>query len=122
MKASIIIILLTSVAAFGQVKKPLISPEVHPNRTATFRINAPNASKVALVGDWMGGEVEPMTRNNQGVWSVTVGPLNPGLAIYMFDVDGLRMVDPINPRVKLRAHTSASLVNVPGAPPQLWRW
>src|SRR6185436_17825045 len=29
--------------------------------------------------------------------------------------------DPVNPRIKLRARTSASLVDVPGNPPELWQ-
>ena len=61
-----------------------------------------------------------MTRDEQGVWSATAGPLEPGLAIYTFTVDGVTTPDPINPRIKLRARTSASLVDVPGRPPELW--
>jgi enterochelin esterase family protein len=47
--------------------------------------------------------------------------LIPGLAIYTFTVDGVTMPDPVNPRIKLRARTSASLVDVPGDPPELWQ-
>jgi enterochelin esterase-like enzyme len=61
-----------------------------------------------------------MTRANDGIWSATVGPLEPGLAIYTFTVDGVTMPDPVNPRIKLRARTSASLVDVPGQPAALW--
>ncbi|MES1180965.1 MAG: alpha/beta hydrolase-fold protein, partial [Verrucomicrobiota bacterium] len=61
-----------------------------------------------------------MTRNDKGVWSATAGPFPPGLAIYTFTVDGVTMPDPVNPRIKLRARTSASMVYVPGDPPELW--
>jgi enterochelin esterase family protein len=61
-----------------------------------------------------------MTRDAQGIWSGTVGPLEPGLAIYTFTIDGVTTPDPVNPRIKLRARTSASLVDVPGNPPELW--
>lgn len=121
MRALLVILFVTLVATSGRAAEPPVSPEVHRDRTATFRIEAPKATQVALVGDWMGGKTEPMKRDDRGVWSLTVGPLNPGLAIYMFDVDGLRIADPVNPRVKLRAHTSASLVDVPGDSPQLWQ-
>jgi len=40
--------------------------------------------------------------------------------IYSYTVDGLAMADPVNPRIKLRANTSASLVEVPGDGKQLW--
>lgn len=122
MRTSIAMPFVTLVAAFAGADEPPVSPEVNPqNRTVTFRINAPQANQVTLAGDWMGGKSEPMTRDDRGVWSISAGPLNPGLAIYQFEVDGLRIPDPVNPRIKLRAETSGSLVDVPGNPPQLWQ-
>jgi len=122
-KASIALLLLTSVAAFAQAPRmdTLVSPDVHPDRRVTFRMRAPKASDVSLFGDWMLPETkQAMTRDEQGVWSATVGPLEPGLAIYAFTVDGVTTPDPVNPRIKLRARTSASLVEVPGSPAELW--
>jgi enterochelin esterase family protein len=46
--------------------------------------------------------------------------LAPGIAIYNFNIDGLAVADPVNPRMKLRARTSASLVEVPGDGTELW--
>src|SRR5580765_8217896 len=123
MKTSISFLLLTSAVAFaqGQRMDPLVSPELHPDRRVTFRVRAPKASEVSLFGDWMiPGTQQAMTRDEQGVWSTTIGPLEPGLAIYTFTVDGVTTPDPVNPRIKLRARTSASLVDVPGHPPELW--
>jgi enterochelin esterase family protein len=37
------------------------------------------------------------------------------LAIYSLSIDGLAIPDPVNPRIKLRARGSGSLVDVPGA-------
>jgi enterochelin esterase-like enzyme len=100
----------------------LASPEVHPDRRVTFRLRAPSASAVTVAGEWTrAGAVpnapEKMTRNAQGVWSITVGPLEPNIYIYVFDVDGMTISDPINPLVKLRARTSASMVEVAGGQP-----
>ena len=64
----------------GQRPAPVVSPEVHPDRTVTFRVRAPNAQKVSVSGEWPGGEKE-MTRGEQGVWSVTVGPLPDWLTV-----------------------------------------
>src|SRR4051794_6261732 len=110
------ILLLLSSQAFGQpAPGGVISPEVHPDRRVTFRVNAPKAADVTLTADWLaGGATEKLTKDARGVWSVTVGPLAPGIAIYNFNIDGLAVADPVNPRVKLRARTSASLVEVPG--------
>jgi enterochelin esterase family protein len=123
MKAFISFLLLASAAAFAQAPRmgSPVSPEVHPDRRVTFRVRAPKASEVSLFGDWMTPNTpQAMTRDEQGVWSTTTGPLESGLAIYTFTVDGVTTPDPVNPRIKLRARTSASLVDVPGRPPELW--
>lgn len=100
----------------------VVSPDVHPDRRVTFRIRAPKASEVSLLGDWMDpNKPESMARDERGLWSITAGPLDPGIAIYNFSVDGLAIPDPVNPRLKIRARTSASLVDVPGDPPELWQ-
>src|SRR4051812_9731316 len=110
-----VLLLLASVTAFAQTPKPdtLLSPEVHPDRQVTFRVRAPRASEVTLLGDWMlPDSKQSMSRDEQGIWSAKVGPLEPGLAIYTFTIDGVTNADPVNPRIKLRARTSASLVDV----------
>jgi enterochelin esterase family protein len=100
----------------------VVSPEVLPDRKVTFRIKAPKASDVTLTGDWLGTTPAPkLTKADDGVWSVTLGPFEPSIYIYSFTVDGVAMADPINPRMKLRASTSASLLEVPGGDaPAFW--
>lgn len=123
MKVFLSVLLLTAALACAQTPRvnTLISPEVQPDRRVTFRVRAPQASAVGLFGDWMlPGTVQSLARDAEGIWSTTVGPLDPGLAIYTFNVDGVTTPDPVNPRIKLRARTSASLVDVPGQPPELW--
>ena len=104
----------------------LVSPEVHADRSVTFRVRAPQASEVTLTGDWMatpeaatGGTIK-MTKDETGVWSLTSSPLEATLHLYFFTVDGMNIADPVNPRIKLRTRTSASLVEVPGDPPPVW--
>lgn len=106
----------------------LVSPEVHPDRTVTFRIRAPQAQAVVLTGDWLatpasstGGQV-PLTKDATGIWSVTTEPLEATVHLYFFTVDGMAIADPINPKMKLRTRTSASLVEVPGAPTPVWQF
>lgn len=101
--------------------EPVVSPEVLPDHRVIFRVRAAKATEVGVWGDWMTpNTLQPMARDSEGVWSVTVGPLEPGVAIYTVTVDGVTTPDPVNPRVKLRARTSASIVAVPGNPPALW--
>ena len=79
---------------------PLVSPEVHPDKKVTFRIRAPKAGEVTLRGDWMNGPAEKLTKDENGVWSVTVGPLTPDFYSYGFTVDGVRTLDPGNATIK----------------------
>src|SRR6187401_1625710 len=78
---------------------PPLSPEVHADGTVTFRVRAPQAKEVTISGEWIGG-AKPMTKDDQGVWDVTVGPLEPDLYGYSFSVDGFRAADPANPNIK----------------------
>jgi enterochelin esterase family protein len=106
----------------------LVSPEVHADRTVTFRLRFPDAKTVTLTGDWLatpqtptGGSM-PMTKGEDGVWAVTSEPLEATVHLYFFTVDGQAIADPINPRMKLRVRTSASLVEVPGSPVPPWQF
>ena len=98
--------------AFGQAAAVPGFPEVSPDRHVTFRLNAPKASEVTLTCDWQSG-TQKLEKGADGIWSLTVGPLAPSSYIYSFNVDGIAMADPINPKMKLRARTSASVVEVP---------
>jgi enterochelin esterase family protein len=99
----------------------LKSPEVSADHHVTFRILAPKASEVTLTGDWLGTTPAPkLTKDDHGVWSITLGPFEPSIYIYSFTVDGVAIPDPINPRIKLRARTSASMVEVKDDAPAFW--
>ncbi|MFL6449653.1 MAG: alpha/beta hydrolase-fold protein [Bryobacteraceae bacterium] len=99
----------------------LVSPEVHPDRTVTFRVRAPKATEVTVYGDWMPvGHPQPMTKREDGVWTIQTTPLEANGHLYWFNLDGVAVPDPINPVVKLRQRSSASLVEVPSSPPAAW--
>src|SRR3569832_2404446 len=59
-----------------------VSPEIHADRSVTFRLFAPKASEVLLMGSPGILEVikKPMAleKDGKGVWSVTIGPIAPG--------------------------------------------
>jgi enterochelin esterase family protein len=76
----------------------LKSTEVAPDRKVTFRIYAPKADEVSVGGDF--GQGGKMTKDEKGVWSLTVGPLTPDFYSYRFSVDGVRTVDPKNAMIK----------------------
>ena len=98
----------------------LVSPEVYPDRTVTFRLNAPNAKEVKVAGEWPGGATA--LTNNEGVWSATLGPLEADIYGYSFTVDGLTMVDPANPWVKPMRAARTSVLEIPGDPARPWEF
>jgi enterochelin esterase family protein len=93
----------------------LVSPRLWPDGRVTFQLFAPNATRVTLSGDWIDwSSSEKLAKNDQGVWSVTVGPLEPDVHTYWFTVDSLRIVDPKNAEVKEGIRSLESLFEVPG--------
>lgn len=92
------------------------SPEVHPDRTVTFRISAPKATEVLLKGDWH-DDNKKLEKDANGVWSITLGPFLPSSYIYGYTVDGVAIADPVNPRIKLRMQGSGSYFVVPSETP-----
>jgi enterochelin esterase-like enzyme len=96
-----------------------VSPEVHPDHTVTFRLFAPKASEVVLMGSpgilEAIKEPKPLQKDEKGMWSLTVGPLAPGFYTYGYAIDGgLRMPDPSNPDLELRRWGPTSMFIVPG--------
>src|SRR5438093_7797713 len=90
------------VTAFAQ-QNAAASPEVHPDRRVTFRLLAPKAAEVKLTGEFMPGE-KLLEKDAKGLWSVTVGPLEPEIYNYNLVVDGVVNIDPGNPNVKLASN------------------
>ena len=97
---------------------PLVSPDVHPDGTVTFRFRAPNAREVKFALE--GAEPVPMQKDEQGVWSVTTAPLTPDYYEYSIFADGVRLIDPSNSQMTVNLLTPASVVHVPGAASLPW--
>lgn len=92
----------------------VVSPEILADGRVTLRFYAPKASEVLLNGDWPGGNQVAMTKDDQGVWSVTVGPLKPEMWGYTFSVDGARALDPRNPLTKRDGTRIDCILMIPG--------
>jgi enterochelin esterase-like enzyme len=97
-----------------------ISPEILGDNRVTFRLLAPKATDVALDGDWPGGANLPMTKDAQGIWSVTTGPLEPQLWSYTFILDGVSLLDPRNPNTKRNGVRYASILLISGPESSLY--
>jgi enterochelin esterase family protein len=115
---SLCVCLLAAAPAFAQQQPPPFgSPEVSADRTVTFRFWAPHAKEVRVTS-MEGQKSVAMQKDDRGIWTATVGPLDPDLYSYAYEVDGATVTDPRNPDVKAWL-TSNSMVLVPGTPPRL---
>jgi enterochelin esterase family protein len=91
------------------------SPELHPDRHITFRVLAPKADDVRLTAsDIPGGGPRTFTKKDNGVWELTLGPVDPGTYRYTFNVNGVPVVDPRNPDLSESNNNVWSVVHVPG--------
>ena len=93
------------------------SPEVGADRRITFRVLAPKAQSVKLAGsDLPGlGQGQDMKGGTNGVWEISYGPVPPGSYRYNFNVGGVSVVDPRNPKTSESNDNTWSLLHVPGA-------
>jgi enterochelin esterase-like enzyme len=117
-------LLLTYATGFAQLGGGVQSPQVHADRTVTFRFRPADTvkpQKVELSGGqfWTPGRV-PMVRDTTGTWSVTIGPVVPNLYPYSFIVDGISVADPRNPDYFPNETFKNSLLDVIGDVPPLY--
>jgi enterochelin esterase-like enzyme len=96
------------------------SPEVLPDGSVTFRLAAPNATSVAVrnttggYADWPNGNEVAMSKDDQGIWSVTIGPLKPEFYTYTFSVNGVQTLDPRNVTIMRDGARYSNSLRVPG--------
>ena len=94
----------------------VVSPEVRADRKVVFRLLAPQAESVVLRATDLPTAGGPqMTKGENGVWEVTIGPVEPGAYRYTFAVQGVQVLDPRNTSTSESNATVHSLVYVPGA-------
>ena len=125
----------------GGRRPAVVSPEVMSDGQVVFRIAAPMAQAVTLsagditvlfsgsgAGAIAGTNISTVLpaaplpqawpefkKNDKGIWEATVGPLPPGAYRYVFIVDGVRTLDPVNTRSAESNTNMWSLFTVPGA-------
>jgi len=105
----------------GRGGPAVVSPEVGADGSVTLRLLAPNAQQVTASGE-LDGKPHPLTKGENGIWSVTIGPLPPDIYTYSFNVDGLTVLDPRNTNTKMGygGFGRVSVVQVPGDGPQFY--
>ncbi|MBE9463214.1 esterase [Dyadobacter subterraneus] len=79
----------------------VVSPDVKDDHTITFRLKAPDAHEVKLTGGPILlalGVKDPVLfrKGEDGIWTLTVGPVKPNIYVYRLLLDGVAIVDPNN--------------------------
>ncbi len=125
MKITIAALLLGLTTAWAQAPAqrpapppPIHSPEVHEDKSVTFRFRDPNAKEVMLGME--GAKALPMEKDDQGVWSFTTKALAPDYYGYSIQADGVSLIDPNNFLLKPNLLYTQSMVHVPGPPSLPW--
>ena len=87
------------------------SPVVNADGTVTFNFYSPSAQRVSVSGDFdeIRNQRLEMTKQENGVWTVTTKALNPELYSYSLSVDGQRFVDPANSYVNRDISTLSNI-------------
>jgi enterochelin esterase family protein len=97
----------------------LKSHEVHPDGSLTVRYFAPTAAAVTMSLDYDHHDLT-MTKDGDGVWSITTGPLAAALHMYGLTVDGVAVLDPLNTGVDVTINYKSNTVWVKGPDKQPW--
>jgi enterochelin esterase-like enzyme len=93
--------------------------EVAADGTITFRMYAPGAKEVDVVGEIVtvsGRESLPMSKGQNGVWSARLAGMAPESYGYAYRVDGAPTTDERNINVKSGPTGINSWIEMPGAP------
>ncbi|MCR4612364.1 MAG: esterase [Bacteroidaceae bacterium] len=117
MKRIVLMLLCCAMAVGGYAQQQLgqrsrvKSPVVNADGSVTFNVYAPSAQQVSVSGDFeeIRGRRLEMTKQENGVWTVTTQPLRPELYSYSISVDGVRFIDPANSYVNRDISTLSNI-------------
>lgn len=124
MKRIISLIIMLAVAAtaaaqqnVGFRQEAVTSPEVNPDGSVTFKVNAPNAEQVAVFGDWAEDKGYGLLQKNaDGIWEYTTPVLPSEMYTYRIIIDGIPGLDPSNPFTRRDVGNVFSIFYVPDGP------
>lgn len=117
LKMRFLIGLILLVGTWAQAQPPrgplVVSPQINPDKTITFRYLSRSAESVLLEGQFL-KEPLPMTKDSFGIWSITVPSVKSDIYPYSFWVDKTQVSDPANVAIFANERFKASLLDVPG--------
>ena len=111
---TIMLFLVVSNMAFAQEIPVYTSPIVNEDKTVIFNIYAPNAQEVTLLST-LDIPSNSFVKSEDGLWSLTIGPIIPEIYHYQFEIDKVKMPDPKNQSPYPWLDVKSELI-VPGSP------
>ncbi|MGL1887419.1 MAG: alpha/beta hydrolase-fold protein [Reichenbachiella sp.] len=115
-------LLLQVIGVAQESKVPIYtSPIINADRTVVFNTYAPKAESVILISSIRPQNI-PMIKGENGLWSITIGPVTPEIYHYQFDVDGAKIADVKNQSPYPWLEGKSELI-IPGSPAllhELW--
>jgi enterochelin esterase family protein len=104
-----------SFCSLAQNNNRVVSPDVQPDNSVIFRIKAPKATSVAVVGTFaLDFKPVSMVKNDSGVYEAKIGPLPSDMYEYRFILDSMMMLDPNNNAVTRDGSIVENRLLVPG--------
>lgn len=110
------ILIFISKEIIAQRPPAISSPDVHPDKSVTFRFFSKTAKEVKLSGEFLKEPVD-LKKDTASIWSITVPAIKPDIYPYNFVVDGVGVQDPNNTYVFANERFKRSIVDVPGDQP-----
>ena len=123
--AYLVCLLCLAQSIFSQAQQrpnPVVSPELLVDNSVIFRLRAPNAKSVRLIGTWLKDlrNTIEMTRGDSSIFEAKVGPLPADMYEYRFIVDGIPILDPANNVATRDGSIIESRLILPGPLTQLY--
>lgn len=119
----IIVISLTFLSCIVFAQRPwtqtIESPIMHSDKTVTFNLKAPDAKKVEISSQFLKGS-QILKKDTSGIWTITLGPIEPDIYQYNFIVDGISVADPNNINIFPNERFKSSLVDILGGKTELY--
>jgi len=114
--ALVLLCVLPNIVKAQRQPGKIVSPEVQPDNSVIFRLHAPGATTVQVMGTWPTEfrNIIPMEKKDT-IFEVKVGPLPSDMYEYEFIIDGVHVLDPLTNMVTRDGAWIMNRVMIPGA-------
>ncbi|MBS1600848.1 MAG: esterase [Bacteroidetes bacterium] len=106
---------IISFCLYAQNNSRIVSPDIQSDNSVIFRIKAPGASSVQVIGTFsVDFKPVPMVKKDSNIYEVKIGPLASDMYEYRFILDSAMMLDPNNNAVTRDGSIIENRLLVPG--------